>query len=128
MLSDIWRISFQFRKWGYGKLAIIFFLALPIKVTEKARIICFGVNGCKLYFVFQMRGFQSHAFGFIGAVAHPQKTSKNRMLVGGKIKNLSVNKTCLSVGDNSSGHMQQRQIGILKLFITDQYLPKAIEP
>ena len=43
-------------------------------------------------------------------------------------KSLSVNKTCLSVGDNSCSHMQQCQIGVLKLFIADQYLSEAIEP
>ena len=34
---------------------------------------------------------------------------------------LSVNKTFLSVGDNGSDHMQQCQIGVLKLFTADQY-------
>ena len=49
--------------------------ALSLKLAKQAGIIGFRVHGNVGHLIFDMKGFQPHAFGFVGAVSHPQKTA-----------------------------------------------------
>ena len=45
------------------------------KLFQRKRIIGFGIHGQVVYLIFDMKCLKPHAFGFVGAVAHPQKAA-----------------------------------------------------
>ena len=45
--------------------------ALSLKLAKQAGIIGFRVHGNVVQLIFDMKGLQPHAFGFVGAVSHP---------------------------------------------------------
>ena len=51
------------------------YAALSFKFSKQVRIIGFRVHGKIIHLFFDMKRFQPHAFGFVGAVSHSQKAA-----------------------------------------------------